>query len=101
MTPKFIRPERACRTRPLGGCTLANLARRTALSAGCMASLLLAAGQARAAAPYTAYVANYTSGTVTPVNTATNIAGGEIPVGKEPWGLAITPDGATAYVPNL
>jgi YVTN family beta-propeller protein len=46
----------------------------------------------------TAYVANFGSGTVTPIDTATNTAGPAIAVGKGPDDIAITPDGATAYV---
>jgi DNA-binding beta-propeller fold protein YncE len=38
------------------------------------------------------------SGTVTPIDTATNTAGPPIPVGKWPHAITITPDGATAYV---
>ncbi len=41
---------------------------------------------------------NYYSGTVTPVTVATGIADLPITVGSEPGGIAITPDGATAYV---
>ena len=47
-----------------------------------------------------AYVANHQDNTVTPINTATNTAGTPIPVGKGPFGVAITPDGAIAYVVN-
>jgi DNA-binding beta-propeller fold protein YncE len=43
-------------------------------------------------------VSDFTGGTVTPVSTATNIAGPPIPVGREPAHIAITPDGTTAYV---
>jgi YVTN family beta-propeller protein len=38
------------------------------------------------------------SNTVTPISTATNRAGKPIHVGRRPWGIAITPDGKTAYV---
>jgi YVTN family beta-propeller protein len=48
----------------------------------------------------TAYVANYGSGSVTPINTATNTAGAAITVGVRPTSIAITPDGKTAYVAN-
>ena len=37
---------------------------------------------------------------MTPINTATNIAGRPIPVGSGPSGVAITPNGATVYVTN-
>jgi outer membrane autotransporter protein len=46
-----------------------------------------------------AYVTNF-SGTVTPINTATNTPGTPIPVGATPLGAAITPDGNTLYVAN-
>jgi YVTN family beta-propeller protein len=48
----------------------------------------------------TAYVVNGTSGTVTPIETATNKPGPAITVGREPAAIAITPDGKTAYVAN-
>ena len=37
---------------------------------------------------------------MTPIRTATNTAGTPIPVGNDPDGIAITPDGKTAYVAN-
>ena len=40
------------------------------------------------------------SNTVTPIATATNTAGTAIAVGNGPIGIAITPDGSTAYVAN-
>ena len=46
----------------------------------------------------TAYVTNYTAGTVTAI--AAGTAGPPIPVGKAPSYIAITPDGKTAYVSN-
>jgi YVTN family beta-propeller protein len=45
--------------------------------------------------------ATSTTGTVTPINTATNIAGKNIKVGVTPGAIVITPDGKTAYVLNL
>jgi YVTN family beta-propeller protein len=48
----------------------------------------------------TTYAADYGSGTVTPVDTATGTAGPPITVGTGPTGVAVTPDGATAYVAN-
>src|SRR5580693_2085899 len=47
------------------------------------------------ASPATAYVANYYSGTVTPIRTATNTAGPPITVGSGPIGMAVLPDGKT------
>jgi YVTN family beta-propeller protein len=54
-----------------------------------------------AASPVVAYVTNYGSGTVTPIDTATNTAGPPITVGSYPYNIAITPDGKTAYVGNV
>jgi DNA-binding beta-propeller fold protein YncE len=61
-------------------------------------SLVPLAG-ASAASP-TAYVANFASGTVTPIATATNTPGSPITVGTNPVAVALTPDGKTAYVVN-
>lgn len=61
--------------------------------------VLVPAGAALAATPVpTAYVTNEGSGTVTPINTATNTPGTPIAVGHQPTGIAITPNGTTAYV---
>jgi YVTN family beta-propeller protein len=48
----------------------------------------------------TAYVVNYESNTVTPIDLATDTAGTPIPVGSQPDAIAIAPDGDTAYVAN-
>jgi YVTN family beta-propeller protein len=48
----------------------------------------------------TAYVTNFSSGSVTPIETATNTPGPAIAVGSFPSGVAVTPDGKTAYVTN-
>jgi YVTN family beta-propeller protein len=47
-----------------------------------------------------AYVANYGSGTVSVIDTATNQVTATISVGIGPDGVAITPDGSQAYVVN-
>ena len=47
-----------------------------------------------------AWVANYASGTVTPVSLHTRKAGPPVRVGAEPRALAVTPDGRTVYVAN-
>jgi YVTN family beta-propeller protein len=74
---------------------------RVALTASCAAGGLLAAVcPAQAATAYTAYVANWSAGTVSPINTATNVVDSAITVGTNPAGIAITPDGKTAYVAN-
>ncbi len=46
------------------------------------------------------YVANDNDNTVMPIPIATNTAGSALHVGNCPQGLAITPDGTTAYVVN-
>ncbi len=46
----------------------------------------------------TAYVTNFLSGTVTPIEVATNEREPEIKVAPEPWGIAITPNGKFALV---
>jgi predicted alpha-1,2-mannosidase len=48
----------------------------------------------------TAYVTNYSDGTVTPVAIETHNAGPAIPVGSGPDGEAITPDGKLLFVAN-
>jgi YVTN family beta-propeller protein len=48
----------------------------------------------------TAFVANYASGTVTPVSVTTGRAGRAIPVGSRPAAIAMTPNGRTAYAVN-
>jgi YVTN family beta-propeller protein len=55
-----------------------------------------------AAAPF-AYVANYNSGgsgTVSVIDTATNMVVATVPVGSTPIAVAVTPDGKHAYVVN-
>src|ERR1700730_6982337 len=86
---------------PKSVATVAVRARAVAVTAAAGAALCLLGGAGSVqAAPYTAYIANKTSGTVTPINTATNTPGGEIAVGNGPTGIAITPDAKTAYVVN-
>jgi YVTN family beta-propeller protein len=48
----------------------------------------------------TAFVVNYASNSVTPVNMTTRKAGAAIPVGADPAAIALTPNGRTAYVVN-
>jgi YVTN family beta-propeller protein len=86
---------------------------RHILGATASMTLVLAGGTAYAAAvpaaghpatpPPTVYVVNaqpYSGGTVTPIDSGTNIAGPGINVGEGPIDIAITPDGSTAYVAN-
>ncbi len=49
----------------------------------------------------TAWIANYSENTVTPVVLATGAVGKAITVGNNPDDIAITPDGAEAYVTNF
>ena len=53
-----------------------------------------------APASATAFVANYHSGTVTPLSIATHKPGKAIRVGAGPVAIALTPDDRTAYVAN-
>jgi signal peptidase I len=55
--------------------------------------------QATATVPYTAYVGNLGSNTITPINTGTNAAASTIAT-TSPSAIAITPDGTKAYVAN-
>jgi YVTN family beta-propeller protein len=48
-----------------------------------------------------AYVVNGCENTVTPIDTVTNTAGTPIAAGYDPFGVAITPDGATLYVTDV
>jgi predicted alpha-1,2-mannosidase len=48
----------------------------------------------------TAYVSNYSDGTVTPVDTRTHNAGPAIPVGSGPDGVVVTPDNSEVYIAN-
>jgi YVTN family beta-propeller protein len=50
--------------------------------------------------PFTVYVLNQSSGTVTPISTVTNKAGTPIKVGHSPCSMAISPDGRELYVTN-
>ena len=59
------------------------------------AAFLTAAASAR---DPIAWVANYASNAVSPVNVATRKAGPQIPVGAGPRAVAATPDGRTVYV---
>jgi hyaluronoglucosaminidase len=65
------------------------------------AASAVAASRMTPARPRTAYVANYGSGTVTPIRTATGTAGDPITVGTGPGAAAITPNGKIAFVTNL
>jgi DNA-binding beta-propeller fold protein YncE len=66
-------------------------------AAGCL--LIAAVATAGPTVAYTAYIANSGSGTITPINTATN-ATGSMPAINDPSAVAITPDRKTALVGN-
>ncbi|WP_153538642.1 beta-propeller fold lactonase family protein [Streptomyces sp. RB17] len=62
---------------------------------------VLASSSAWAAPGPNAYVANFASNTVSVIDTASNtVVGSPVPVGTNPAGVAITPDGRHAYVTN-
>ena len=48
-----------------------------------------------------AYITNYGSNTVSVIATATNAVTATIPVGNEPFGVAVSRDGSRVYVANL
>jgi YVTN family beta-propeller protein len=73
------------------------LALVASFAAGCL--LIAAVATAGPTVAYTAYVGNYGSGGVTPINTATNAPGSTAAI-KDPSAVAITPDGKTALVAN-
>ncbi|MBY0277561.1 IPT/TIG domain-containing protein [Candidatus Binatia bacterium] len=77
---------------------------RTTRSASHAALLGLVAALSTAtsamARPVTAYVVNYASDSVTPIDLSTGTPGAPIPVGAGPTAIAITPDASKAYVAN-
>ena len=62
------------------------------------AAALLVAAAAHALAGPLAYVANEKSGTVSIIDTALDRVVGEMPAGKRPRGMALSPDGKRLYV---
>jgi YVTN family beta-propeller protein len=74
---------------------------RVALIGAALFAVALPAA-ASASSAHTAYVANGGIGNdrVTPIDTLTNTDGTPIGVGSDPSAIAISPDGATAYVAN-
>ena len=72
-----------------------------AVTIGMTVALVTAIGTSPAQAISSRAWTLYTVGsTVTPIDTATGTAGTPITVGSAPYAIAITPDGATAYVTN-
>ena len=47
-----------------------------------------------------AYITNLDANTVSVIDTTSNTVTATIPVGADPWGVAVTPDGSTVYVAN-
>ena len=89
------------RSWPMGAARRRGRARGGVLATLGTIGLLASASPAHASGSYPAYVGNYASGTVTPVDTGTNVSGGAITVGSNPYAIAITPDGRTAYVADF
>ena len=56
---------------------------------------------AQAFAAPRAYIANHGDNTVSIIDTATNLVVGTIPVGRQPYGVAMDPEGAHVYVGNF
>ena len=69
-----------------------------AIAAAVTVTAVAATGAAHAPTVPFAYVANSGDGTITPVNLTTGRAGAPIKAGRDPAAIAVTPDGATAYV---
>ncbi|MBI3783570.1 MAG: DUF4215 domain-containing protein [Deltaproteobacteria bacterium] len=68
------------------------------LSAALWLTLFLPAATVRAGSQ--AYIANFSSDTVTVIDTGSNRITGRIPVGHHPWGVAVNPAGTRVYVTN-
>lgn len=60
-------------------------------------AVLAAAAPAQASSPFTAYVANHDSGTVSPIDLGRGTAGAPIAVGGSPTAVVFSPDGRTAW----
>ena len=63
-------------------------------------TVLVATAQSSSPATY-AYITNGESNTVSVIDTATNTVTATVPVGSEPEGIAVSPDGTGVYVANL
>ncbi len=74
---------------------------RWAIHSSWLALLLVTVGAVAAEAAPFAYVANFSSNNVSVIDTATNTVVATVPVGTNPVGVAITPDGAFACVANF
>src|SRR4030088_679876 len=58
-------------------------------------------GEAAPSPQLTVYVTPFDGGTMVPIDVATNTTGTPLAVGADPAAVAITPNGATAYVANV
>jgi YVTN family beta-propeller protein len=67
------------------------------LALGAFVGCVLAGAQALA---QNAYITNSGDGTVSVIDTATNTVTATIPVGSDPLGVVVTPDGSKVYVAN-
>ena len=65
-----------------------------------IATIFLIGSLNRISAEPFAYVANNDDGTVSVIDTVTNIVVDTIPVGTDPFGVAVTPDATKVYVTN-
>ena len=61
------------------------------------AAMILILASSAYAAPF-AYITNAVSNTVSVIDTATNNVTATVPVGIEPTGVAVSPDGTKVYV---
>ena len=93
---RALRRGRLSARRADGGRRLA-WSRRTAALALSFAAL--AVGKTAGAAPL-GYIVNHGDGTVSVLDTATNLVVATVTVGSEPMGAAVVPNGARAYVTN-
>lgn len=62
-----------------------------------LAGIGIVSGQERATR---AYVSNFSSNNISVIDTATNAVLATVPVGENPGGVAVSPDGGRIYVPN-
>ena len=104
-----------CRRSAWIGGTILNVplhTRRFAARVGRLGNLLTLTGALVISTPFSAspasassrtsyaYVANAGSSTVSVIDTATNAVVNTVPVGTNPYGVAVTPDHMYAYVTN-
>jgi uncharacterized protein (TIGR03437 family) len=80
--------------------TLPKMASILAVSILALIGVWASSPVACAQSPVYAYVANFGSDNVSVIDTSTNKVTATIMVGSQPQGIAITPDGAFAYVAN-